>query len=172
MELTDEPVDIAVLVAEAITLLALEAERQGVAVEFQAAGGLPLLWGDSLRLRQVLVNLLSNAIKFTDRGGRVVLGAGVSVRGGIVLSVQDTGIGIPVGDIPRILVPFGQLDQSITRIHGGTGLGLPLAKRLVERHGGSLMIDSQAGCGTSVTVCLPRSRVIADSDACLAGLGR
>ncbi|MCW2246667.1 PAS domain S-box-containing protein [Azospirillum fermentarium] len=172
MELQEEPVDVAALAADSITLLALEAERRGVAVDFQVADGLPLLWGDSLRLRQVLVNLLSNSIKFTDPGGRVVVGAGVSAKGGVVLSVQDSGIGIPAGDIPRILVPFGQLDQSITRTHGGTGLGLPLAKRLVERHGGRLLIDSHAGAGTSVTVCLPPSRVIADGEACLAALAR
>lgn len=160
LELCEEPVDLAALMSDSINLLALEAQRRGVHVEYQMGPGLPLLWGDPLRLRQVLVNLLSNSIKFTDPGGRVIVGAGVSRRGGAVLSVQDTGIGIPAEDIPRILVPFGQLDQSITRTHGGTGLGLPLSKRLVERHGGFLVIDSQAGAGTSVTVCLPSSRVI------------
>lgn len=172
LELCEEPVDIAALMSDSVNLLALEAQRRGVRVECQTGDGLPLLWADSLRLRQVLVNLLSNSIKFTDPGGRVLLGAGVSMKGGMVLSLQDNGIGIPGDDIPRILVPFGQLDQSITRTHGGTGLGLPLAKRLVERHGGHLLIDSQTGGGTSVTICLPPSRIMADSAAFLPALSR
>jgi PAS domain S-box-containing protein len=122
---------------------------------------LPLLVADPTRLKQILLNLMSNAIKFTGPGGSVV----VTCRGvgevGFVLEVRDTGSGMTTEEIDIALEPFGQVDASLNRSHEGTGLGLPLARRLAELHGGSLHIRSEKGVGTTVSVIVPASRTIA-----------
>jgi PAS domain S-box-containing protein len=114
--------------------------------------------GDELRLEQVLLNLVSNAVKFTPSGGSVSVAARLASHGRVAVSVADTGIGMAAEEIPRALQPFGQIDNSLARPHGGTGLGLPLAKRLVELHGGMLTVDSEPGRGTTVTFVLPSER--------------
>ncbi len=103
---------------------------------------------------------MSNAIKFTARGGRVSIAAREAEAGGIVIAVADTGIGIKREDIQTALMPFRQIDGGLDRRHEGAGLGLPLAKTLVELHGGRLEIDSEPGRGTTVRVTLPAERVL------------
>ena len=115
---------------------------------------LPTIEADTVRLRQVLLNLLSNAIKFTSSGGTVQADV-YRVPEGVALRVRDTGAGMAPGDIPRALRPFVQVDTSLARRHGGTGLGLPLTKIFVELHGGRLEIDSAINVGTTMTVVLP-----------------
>ncbi|MGH7092119.1 MAG: ATP-binding protein, partial [Stellaceae bacterium] len=122
---------------------------------------LPLLIADSTRLKQILLNLLSNAIKFTEPGGAVTVAVGGSAEGGIVFEVRDTGPGMTPDEIVIALQPFGQVESDYTRRFEGTGLGLPLAQRLAEMHDGSLRVDSEKGRGTTVTVTLPPSTVIA-----------
>jgi PAS domain S-box-containing protein len=121
---------------------------------------LPLLVADPTRLKQILLNLISNAIKFTKPGGSVLVTGRQATDGGVVLEVCDTGLGMTPDEIEIALEPFGQVDARLAREHEGTGLGLPLARRLAELHGGSLHIDSEKGRGTSVTVMLPVSRVM------------
>ena len=119
-----------------------------------------MLVADPTRLKQVLLNLISNAIKFTDPGGSIVV-AGHQVRdGAIVFEVRDSGLGMTPEEIEIALEPFGQVDASNTRRHEGTGLGLPLARRLAELHGGSLHVSSEKGLGTTVAVILPASRIV------------
>jgi signal transduction histidine kinase len=77
-----------------------------------------------------------------------------------VIAISDTGIGIAPGEISKAMEPFGQIDSTVSRKYEGTGLGLPLAKRLVELHGGTLTIESALGVGTTVTIALPRERVV------------
>jgi PAS domain S-box-containing protein len=129
-----------------------------------AAGGLVLsvqvpddlsVTADVRRLRQVLLNLLSNAIKFTASGGTIALSACRAPGGRIAIDVTDTGIGMAPGEIAVALTPFRQLDSSFTRRHEGTGLGLPLAKRLVDLMGGDLAIDSAVGRGTRIRIEFP-----------------
>jgi two-component system cell cycle sensor histidine kinase PleC len=115
---------------------------------------MPIIEGDPVRLRQVLLNLLSNAIKFTPAGGVASVHM-ARCREGVRIEIRDTGIGMATADIPRALEPFGQVDTSLSRRHGGTGLGLPLCKLFVERHGGSMDIRSVLGKGTIVGVTLP-----------------
>ena len=103
---------------------------------------------------------MSNAIKFTDAGGSVTLTIRRLRDGGIAFDVRDTGLGMTPDEIKIAMEPFGQVDGSLGRRHEGTGLGLPLARRLAELHGGSLDIDSDQGHGTVVTVILPASRVM------------
>ncbi len=164
LTLTDEPVDPVELLRQGLDLVAIQAGQRGVALSLDLAADAPPVRGDALRLRQVLVNLLSNAIKFSGPGGLVTVGARRSGQGGVELFVRDTGIGMTAEDIATALVPFAQVDQSLSRRYGGTGLGLPLTKRLVELHGGTLAIDSAPGRGTTITVHLPAGRVLAGAE--------
>ncbi len=111
--------------------------------------------GDRGRLRQVIMNLLSNAAKFTPAGGRARLTAFCAADRQVALTVSDTGIGMREDDIPTALAPFGQVDSSRSRRYAGTGLGLTLARAIVEAHCGELRIDTAPGEGTTVAVFLP-----------------
>ena len=134
------------------------AKSQQIALDISAS--VPRLWVDDRMLRQILVNILSNAIKFTPQGGDVFVGARLGEHGGVVLSVEDTGIGIALQDMPRALEPFGQIRNAPELTHEGTGLGLPLSRKLVELHGGTLEIDSEVGKGTAVKVMFPVERSV------------
>src|SRR5271163_1426401 len=117
------------------------------------------LRGDRRRVRQVLINLLANAVKFTEDGGRVTIQANRHTNG-LAIAVSDTGIGIAEEDIPKALECFGQVDGLLARKYDGAGLGLPLAKQLMELHGGLLTIKSTVDVGTIVTVTFPAERVV------------
>jgi two-component system, cell cycle sensor histidine kinase PleC len=114
------------------------------------------LWidADPRAMKQILLNLLSNAIKFTPQGGRIAVRAGIS-HSQLVLSVQDSGIGIPADQIGRLGNPFVQVRSNAGASHEGTGLGLALVRALAEIHGGAIKIDSILGKGTTVTVFIP-----------------
>ena len=105
-----------------------------------------------------MLNLVSNAVKFTPPGGMVSVEA-KRLRGGVSMTVRDTGVGMSPEEIPRALAKFGQIDGELARQHDGTGLGLPIAKSLVELHGGELTIESAKGKGTAVNIWLPEERV-------------
>ena len=160
LELEDETFAIASAVDDALSFVNDRAMASGVTVSLSLAPDLPMLRADRRRVTQILLNLLSNAVKFTLRGGRVQLGAAVDDSGGVVLSVADTGIGIAAKDIPLVLSPFGQVANAQSRQHAGTGLGLPLAKALVELHGGAFLLDSTPGAGTTVRCRFPASRSV------------
>jgi len=115
--------------------------------------------GDERRVMQILLNLLSNAIKFTSPGGRVAVGCRVEPGGEIAVSVADNGIGIKPEDVARALEPFVQLDASLSRQQGGSGLGLSIVHSLAEMHGGRVAIDSAPGRGTTVRVVFPAARL-------------
>ena len=110
-------------------------------------------------MRQVLINLLSNAVKFTPEGGQVRVSSFLK-NGELAIEIRDSGIGIAAEDIPKVMSSFGQVESKISRKHEGSGLGLPLAKQLVELHGGALTIESQVDVGTTVTIMLPANRII------------
>jgi signal transduction histidine kinase len=159
LTLEESAVDLGETIAEAVTMVSLGAADQGIALRSTLASGLPPLRADARRLRQIVLNLLSNAVKFTPRGGNVTVSAG---RRGvdIAIVVSDTGIGMAPEHIAIAFERFGQVDGRLARRYEGTGLGLPLVKRLVELHGGTLAIDSTLGHGTTVTVLLPADRII------------
>ena len=142
------------IVDSAVRIVRKRAEEAGVALELLVPPDLPVIEVDHLRMRQVLLNLLSNAIKFTPAGGQVSVDV-EHRQHGLAITVRDTGIGMAPEDIPRALQPFVQVDSSLARRHGGTGLGLPLAKLFVDLHGGQFTIRSALGKGTAVTVILP-----------------
>jgi signal transduction histidine kinase len=160
LELQEEDVDLAASIAECANMMARQAEAAGVRLDADPSAGLPRVRVDKRRLHQILLNLLSNAVKFTPRGGAVRVSAARG-DGGLILTVADTGIGMAAEDIPKALERFGQIDSRLSRAYEGAGLGLPLAKQLVELHGGSLAIKSAPGRGTTVTITLPAARICA-----------
>ena len=153
-ELHLEPVDVDLLVTEALSIVSKKAESAGIRLAVTAGAHGTTIQADTVRLRQVLINLLSNAVKFTPEGGRVEIATRIE-GGQLCVEVKDTGVGMAPEDIPRALEPFIQVrgDQQIT--HEGTGLGLPISKRLVELHGGRFEIDSAPNAGTAVRIRLP-----------------
>jgi len=166
-ELQEEIFDIADLTDEAMRMLKPQAAKAGLRLLNEVAPELPLLRADRRRIKQILINLASNAIKFTPDGGEVRVAAHRTATG-LTLSVSDTGIGIAEADIPRALERFGQVDSALSRKYEGTGLGLPLSRQLAELHGGRLILGSAPGVGTTVTVILPRERLVSRDRASAA----
>jgi PAS domain S-box-containing protein len=138
-----------------LTFVEGQATASSINLSAVIAKDLPALSADPMRLKQILINLLSNAIKFTEPGGSVTVAARCGEVGEVLLEVSDTGIGMSAEEIDVALQPFGQVECDNTRRYQGTGLGLPLSRHLVELHGGRLTVQSQKGCGTTVTVSLP-----------------
>jgi PAS domain S-box-containing protein len=171
MTLREEVVDVAALMDTCICFIRDPARAAGVEVLVDLRLPLPRLRADELRLKQILLNLLSNGVKFTPSGGRVRLSAGCRAEGDLEITVEDSGIGMTEAEIAVALAPFGQIDSLMARKHAGSGLGLPLAKELVEMHGGSLLIKSAPSGGTSVMVVMPAARVIS-AQAVLATASR
>jgi signal transduction histidine kinase len=158
LQLLEEEVDIADIVSLSAGMIRTLAEKAEVECSFEVADDLPLFWGDPTKMRQILINLLTNAIKFTPAGGEVRLTAKQEQNGAINFLIKDTGIGIPADKMAIALAPFGQVDSSLARRYDGVGLGLPLTKRLLELHDGTLEIISEPGRGTEVTALLPPAR--------------
>ena len=148
------PTEIEPLLTSCQRMLNGRARQSGVALVVRVEPGLPAIACDAAKLKQIVLNLAGNAVKFTRPGGRVTVEAKLE-NGQLRLSVKDTGIGIAKEDIPRVLTPFLQAAHSHLGSIEGSGLGLPLSKRLAELHGGSLELDSEPGQGTLVTVTLP-----------------
>jgi two-component system cell cycle sensor histidine kinase PleC len=138
----------------AVRMLHEKARDADLTLETDIGERLPTIEADPVRLRQVLLNLLSNAIKFTPAGGTISAEVCRHPEG-VMLRVRDTGSGMAQADIPRALLPFVQVDTSLARRHGGTGLGLPLTKIFVELHGGRLELESRLNVGTTASVVLP-----------------
>ncbi len=158
-ELSRSEVALVDVVDAALALFGDRFEAAGIAVQVALPEPTPQLWADERKLKQVLINILSNALKFTPQGGRVTLAAAAEPDGSLSVSISDTGIGIAPDHIDTVLAPFGQVESAFSRRHHGTGLGLPLAKALMELHGGSLRLESAQGAGTVVTLWLPANCV-------------
>ena len=163
LSLSEEPVDIPSLIGSCARMLLPSADLGQVSLVLVPAPNALVLRADERRLKQIVLNLLSNAIKFTPAGGRVTISAGVTERGDLQISVADTGIGIAEADQERVIQPFAQVDNELNRKADGTGLGLPLTKRLVDLHDGTLTLVSAPNEGTEVAVVFPRYRVIVDA---------
>ena len=160
LELKEQHLDLAKAIRAMVRKLKRSAATAGLAVQVEVPETLPLLRADSRALEQIVLNLLANAIKFTPAGGSVTISADHQGARGLVLAVTDTGIGIAGEDLSTVMAPFSQLEGVECRKHGGTGLGLPLSRHLVELHGGELTIESTAGAGTGVKVRFPPDRVV------------
>lgn len=137
-----------------LQLVRPQAMRKGIQLRAEIAPNLETVVADERQLRQLLLNLLSNAVKFTNSGGAVLLKA--SQQGSMLsLAVSDTGIGIAEKDMPKLFLPFSQVDSNLTRRYSGTGLGLALVKRIAELHGGTVSVTSELGKGSCFTVLIP-----------------
>lgn len=158
--LNEENLDLRDLTAETVRLIEHKAQDAGISIETAVAAELPRLRADARAMRQILINLLSNAVKFTPVGGRISVKASCDRESRIVLSISDTGIGIPKEHQKRIFLPFTQVDTSLARKFDGTGLGLPLTRSLAELHKAELQLDSGPGAGTTVTILFPRDRTL------------
>jgi len=162
MELDLRVVNLGEITTDVLRILKAQAESAGLTLENRITPDLPRIHADSQALRRILFNLLSNAIKFTPSGGTVTVGLCQAPTREIELSIADTGIGIAAENIPKLMQPFVQLDSVYERKFQGTGLGLAMVRSLVERHGGTVNIESETGRGTHVMVRLPAHLVVTD----------
>jgi two-component system, cell cycle sensor histidine kinase PleC len=160
-ELNEESVSLVAIVEDCHHLLKLRASNRGITIHEVFEPAMPRLWADERAIRQICLNLLSNAIKFTPQGGEIWLKVGWTASGGQYVSVKDTGAGIPEEEIPVALASFGQGSNSIKSAEQGAGLGLPIAKSLVDLHGGTFTLKSKLRIGTEVVVTFPPERVVA-----------
>jgi signal transduction histidine kinase len=157
--LTEEIVPLGEVIQDSLTTIRGQALEAGIETGAHLPPELPRVRGDTTKLRQVFINLLSNAVKFTPRGGSVTVSGRREPDGGFAAVVADTGIGMTEAEIAIAMEPFGQVENSLSRSFEGTGLGLPLARRLTELHGGRLIVRSVKGGGTTVEIVLPASRI-------------
>jgi signal transduction histidine kinase len=136
--------------------IALVGERP-IQLREEIADNLPKIFADRQRVRQVILNLISNATKFTERGTIILRAMPITEKGEpyILCAVEDTGIGIREKDIPTVFEAFRQVDSSSARRAQGTGLGLPISRRLVELHGGRMWVESEYGVGSTFYFTLP-----------------
>jgi histidine kinase len=165
IHLTKQPTDVAVLIRAATTRLQSQFEDKGVALVVVMPDMLPTIPLDADRIQQVLINLLGNALHYTPSDGRVCINVrlittpatpGRNSDGGVEISVQDTGIGIAQEHISHLFERFYRVDKSRSRLGGGSGIGLTIARHVVEAHGGRIWVESQGvGKGSTFTFTLP-----------------
>jgi signal transduction histidine kinase len=154
MELELAVFDLALAIDNARTFVRERATRHGITLDVMVDEHLGNFVGDERKIKQILLNLLSNAVKFTPDGGRIGINA-IQSNGAVEISVTDTGIGIAPEDQPRIFEEFRQLGSDYEHKSQGTGLGLTLAKKFVELHGGKIWVQSEAGKGSTFIFTLP-----------------
>jgi signal transduction histidine kinase len=148
------------LIRNSLMPVRASAEARNIPIDARLPETIMRVRADRTRLLQVLINLLANAVKFTPDNGRIVLSVVESEAGELMFSVADTGIGMTETEIQIALEPFGQVDNTLSRSFEGTGLGLPLALKLTELHGGRLRLTSVKGKGTTAEVILPAERLV------------
>jgi two-component system cell cycle sensor histidine kinase PleC len=159
-ELNEEAIDLVAVAEDCNRLLKLRAQNRNIKIHEVCEHDMPRLWADERAVRQVCLNLLSNAIKFTPQSGEVWLKAGWTAAGGQYISVRDNGPGIPEDEIPIVLDSFGQGSNAIKSAEQGAGLGLPIAKSLIDLHGGTFLLKSKLREGTEVIITFPPERVM------------
>jgi signal transduction histidine kinase len=154
-ELNCELIDIRSVIEASLRLVEQRAQDAGHSLSVDLPDDLPDLYADERALKQVLLNLLSNAVKFTPNGGAISVRASVAEDDRLSIDIADSGIGIAPEDVPKALAFFGQVKSDLSRRYEGAGLGLTLARSLMELHGGTLELASEVGVGTTVTIAFP-----------------
>lgn len=162
IELNEESLKPSVIIREVCATLEGQAKRKRITIQIDVAAEIRNLQilGDPLRLRQVIINLVSNALKFTPERGHVSVALDYAPGSALAFVIADPGIGMTSNEIRLALEPFGQINSALSRENDGAGLGLPLARRLIELHGGRLEIDSTKGRGTTVRAIIPEARIL------------
>jgi two-component system cell cycle sensor histidine kinase PleC len=160
-ELNEEAISLTHVVQDCHHLVKMRARNRMITIHEVFEPDLPRVWADERAMRQIALNLLSNAVKFTPQGGEIWVKVGWTASGGQYFSVKDTGPGIPEEEIPVVLASFGQGSNAIKSAEQGAGLGLPIAKSLVDLHGGTFTLKSKLRVGTEVIVALPPERIMA-----------
>ncbi len=159
LSLNYEEVHVVKAINKCITIISERAEKGKVAITTNIPKMLPMLVADRLRFIQIMLNIISNAVKFTEENGKVNISAYTRSIGDDVsqfmVTIEDTGIGMAKEDIDKAFQSFGQIDSGLNRKYEGTGLGLPLTKKLMELHYGEILIESEVGKGTTVTLVFP-----------------
>jgi signal transduction histidine kinase len=168
VELEEEAVSISDLIYSAVTTVRPIAQKKLVSIDCRHHRTEAVIRVDQTKFKQVLLNLLSNAVKFTQPSGTVVVDCCRDDLGDLLIFVKDTGVGIPREQLEKVLEPFEQVEDHLTRRNEGTGLGLPIAKALIELHGGRLSLDSELNVGTTAELRLPRDRIGFTTRAMLA----
>lgn len=172
LDLEQRPLNLRICIEGVLDLLAPKAAEKELELAYLVEADVPQqIVGDFTRLRQILINLVGNAIKFTEAGGITITvtarklkedndgGAGSSALYAIRFDVRDTGIGIPSNQLNRLFQPFSQVDSSVSRQYGGTGLGLVISQRLIEMMGGRIWVDSELGQGSTFSFSVMASPV-------------
>lgn len=158
--LNESEIDVAGLLETAARMMREQAVGARLTLTVKGPSPAVIAVGDERRLLQSLLNVLANGIKFTPAPGSISISADLTEMGDLALSVQDTGIGIASEALPNVGRPFWQADGALSRRHEGVGLGLALTKRLLQLHDGALNVQSKLGVGTTVTLLLPRHRIV------------
>ncbi|HSC17995.1 MAG TPA: ATP-binding protein [Rhizomicrobium sp.] len=175
LSLHDDEADLAACITDAVRMCRGRAAASNVVVRTDYPKDPVICVMDERLMRQIVVNLVTNAIKFSHSGGEVIVSIGVTSEGCPRVAVKDNGIGIAPEDIERVQKPFEQVETSFSKRYGGTGLGLPLTRKLVELHGAEMIIASELDRGTTVSVVLPARRLVAPArpqpQRALAGVG-
>jgi YD repeat-containing protein len=147
------------LVEECLAKARNAAAAKFLTLETRSETRLPFILADRAKLRQALLSLLSNAIKYTRDGGHVAIRLGCDDRG-FLIAITDNGVGIAPDDLEKCQEPFVRVDSPLIASAEGAGLGLPLARRFAEAHGGEFRLTSELGCGTTATIFLPEERCV------------
>jgi signal transduction histidine kinase len=153
LELAAEPVALHTILEQVRQDIVPLVTAKGLSFAIDLPESLPPVLGDAVRLRQILLNLVGNAVKFTEAGAVDITAS--QTADGITVKVRDTGIGISQEALPFIFEEFRQVDGSLTRRHGGAGLGLAIARKLAEQMGGRISVESALGAGSTFTLWLP-----------------
>jgi signal transduction histidine kinase len=161
--LQESDADISEILTSIDRLLGPRIRDAGLELDLEVPLELSRLWCDERKLKRMLLNLITNAVKATPSGGRIAVRV-TDEDAGIVVSVKDTGVGIPAEDLERVLEPFVQVESALNRRHEGTGLGLALVKAMIEIHGGRIELQSEVGRGTIVRLIFPRERLAKSLD--------
>ncbi len=174
VELNEDRIDVSMVLEDCLDLVAVQARAKNVRVDFPRGQSDGALWADERAMRQMVLNLLSNAVKFTAEGGSVTVQHGTAADGWYEISITDTGIGMAENEVARVFEPFARGGSQLVRQqYDGTGLGLPITRRLVELHGGRIQLKSQIGAGTTALLRFPPERIsrVADFGAILSTPG-
>jgi signal transduction histidine kinase len=159
LTLEEEVFDLRDPIRAVTQLISVRLDASGLTQTVDIPADLPLLRADERKTMQMLLNLVTNAIKFSPEGGEVAIVCRADPMRGLTVTVADSGIGIAPENLGRVVEAFEQVDNSLSRCHQGTGLGLPLVKAMIELHGGALELNSTLGVGTQATMVFPPARL-------------